>query len=344
MSSNISYAKLMDVYMNVTPYRNTNEYPYDVRSHRHKFFVPVKKDGEIEFHLNYYWSSQEEYYSLADYEQMLPYLNKRQRNHYYYNEGREGIPYMTKYRRINKPYGIVRKDNTLEILIERHMHQGVRMHISAQLGWRKPYFMQEAGSGGIIFTDRYRQAGRSIKYPIFKGFRFNIDTFELHESSRFKIDVKVMDRKKANQVIKQEQDKLNMIKMFYSFTDRKTLCQDMKEKVVGEHGEGVLNSQENFIRLAKQAWDTDPIASTYFYMLAYYIYNIYWVIRYDREDARDPMDYYQKLLPKLKRHLKQSADIFKHETYWDFEKKYPMTPWGATITKMDGTEVNQIYG
>lgn len=343
MAGNISYNELMYLYKNIPPFKNTNEYPYSNRHHRHKYFIPVEVDGKIEFNVHYYWASEQINYSMAEYEQLAHSLNKRQRDKYYYNEGDEGIPYMSKYITKHKPFGIVRDDNTVEILCE-YMGQGERSIISAQLGVNA-YFMQEASSGGVIFVDKYSQCRRSLKRPAFKGMRFNVDSGELHESSRYKIDIKVVDRKKSNHLMKEHVDKLSMIRMFYNSTDEKTLISDMKD-AVNIHAPEILNgsgSRSYNIDTARRLWDSDAIASSYFYVLAYYIGNAYWALRYDTTIS-SPKEIYKQLLPKMKRDIKGDADVFTKKTYWDFEKIYPSASWGLEITDMQGNHLQQIRG
>jgi hypothetical protein len=342
MAGNISYNQLMWIYENAPPYKNTNEYPYSQRHHRYKYFIPVEVNGKIEFNVHYYWGSEETRYSMAEFEQFEHSLNKRQRDRYFRNESPEGIPYVTKYVSKHKPFGIVRDDNTVEILCG-HMGQGERMIISEQLGV-PAYFMQEASSGGVIFTDKYAQHRRRLKRPAFTGMRFNVDTGELHESSRYKIDVKVVDRKKSNQLMKEHVDKLSMIKMFYNSTDAETLTSDMKEAINTHAPDAIYdNGTISYLEIARRLWDTDAIASSYFYVLGYYIGNAYWAVKYG-SSMTEPTRVYKQLLPKLRKDLKGNADVFNRRTYWDFENNYPSARWGLELTDMQGNHLQQISG
>lgn len=341
MAGSINYQQLTWLYQNAPPYKNTNEYPYAHRNHRHKYFIPVEVNGKIQFNVHYGWGSEEERYSMAEFEQFAYSLNKRQRDRYFYNEGSEKIPYMSKWLTKHAPFGIVRDDNTIEIICE-YMGQGDRMIISEQLGI-SAYFMQEASSGGVIFTDRYAQHRRKLKRPAFKGMRFNIDTGELHESSRYKIDVKVVDRKKSNQLMKEHVDKLSMIKMFYNSTDENTLIADMTDAIKQNDPEYFNNSNLNHIEKARQLWNVDPVVSSYFYVLGYYIGNAYWAVKYN-SSINPPKQIFKQLLPKLRKDLKGNADVFNRHTYWDFDNNYPSAKWGLEITDMQGNPIKQIRG
>lgn len=341
MAGNINYNQLMWIYENLPPYRNTNEYPYSDRNHRYKYFIPVEVNGKIEFNVHYYWGSEQVNYSMEEFERFAYKLSKRKRDRYFYNESPEGIPYMSTYITKHKPFGIVRDDNTVEILC-KHMGQGERMIISEQLGV-SAYFMQEASSGGVIFTDRYAQHRRSLKRPAFTGMRFNVDTGELHESSRYQIDVKVVDRKKSNQLMKEHVDKLSMLKMFYSSTNETTLTSDMTD-AIKEHAPNSINgNQSDHLEIARRLWSVDPIVSSYFYVLGYYIGNAYWAVKYN-STINPPKQIYKQLLPKLRKDLKGNADVFTKKKYWDFENMYPSAMWGLEITDMQGNRLKQIQG
>ena len=338
---NISYNQLMWMYKNARPYKNTNEYPYADRHHRYKYFIPVEVNGKIEFNVHYYWGSEEIRYSMAEFEQFAYTLDKRKRDRYFrYESDKENgsIPYMSTYLTKHKPFGIVRDDNTVEILCER-MGQGERMIISEQLGV-KAYFMQESSSGGVIFTDRYSQTNRTLKRPAFKGMRFNVTTGELHESSRYKINVKVIDRKKSNELLKEHKDKLAMLKMFYNTTDVATLTADMKGVITQKE----MNDNEiNYLKRARETWESDPVASSYYYMIGYYIGNAYWAIRYNNE-LNPPTQMYKQLITKIRKDLQGNADVFAKRTYWDFDNIYPTARWGLEVTDMQGNELKQIRG
>ena len=334
---NISYNQLMWMYKNIKPYKNTNEYPYSDRNHRYKYFIPVEVNGKIEFNVHYYWGSVEDNVSMEEYERLKPMLTQRELGRYWMREGDHGIPYMTKWRHIHNPFGIVRDDNTIEILYDR-MGQGERMIISEQLGV-KAYFMQESISGGVIFTDRYSQANRTLKRPAFKGMRFNITTGELHESSRYKINVKVVDRKKSNELLKEHKDKLAMLKMFYNTTDVATMSADMKGVITQEE----MDKNIDYLKRARELWESDPVASSYYYMLGYYVGNAYWALRYDNQ-LNPPSLIYRALITKIKKDLQGNSDIFTKHSYWDFDNMYPTARWGLEITDMQGNKLKQIRG
>lgn len=337
---NISYNRLMWICKNTKPYRNTNEYPYSDRHHRYKYFIPVEVNGKIEFKVHYYWGSEEIRYSMEEFERFSHTLSKIQREKYYrYESSVENgdIPYMSKFLTKHRPFGVVRDDNTIEILSDR-MGQGDRMIISEQLGV-KAYFMQESSSGGVIFTDRYSQANRTLKRPAFKGMRFNITTGELHESSRYKINVKVVDRKKSNELLKEHKDKLAMLKMFYNTTDVATMSADMKGVITKEE----MDKSIDYLQRAREIWESDPVASSYYYMLGYYVGNAYWALRYDNQ-LNPPSLIYKALITKIKKDLQGNSDIFTKHSYWDFDNMYPTARWGLEITDMQGNQLKQIQG
>ena len=67
------------------------------------------------------------------------------------------------------------------------------------------------------------------KTPIFKGLRLHMDTFEPHESSRYRVEIRNVDRKKANEIHKGDKEKYALLKSFYASMESKDLGTDIKE-------------------------------------------------------------------------------------------------------------------
>lgn len=340
----LTYERIKNKHARTQPYRGTENYPYVTRTHRHKFFVPVEVNGEIEYHMNYYWGYRKDLMSHAEYEQASQYMSNSQKRKWSiaspeYNEGQS---FYYKYTKISEPYGILRKDNTLEIT-STDMHQGLRMHLTDML--RGIYVMTDCLSGGAIITDTWRESSRRLKIPLFKGLRFNTETFEIHESSRFLIDVKRVDRTKSTKVMKERKDKFDLIKAFSKTMTKEVFVEEMKN--IAQEYKIFKDDRTHYLRpdaddISIKQFDENPMDSMYLTLITKAVSNSRWIARDGDNTYYDPSWYAHKAEQHIKHNLKHLHDTFNHVKYWDFDKVYPQSRWDIEITDMQGNKIRQL--
>ena len=330
----IHYSTLLGKYKDIKPYRNANQIPWGMRHHRHKFFEAVEVNGKLEFHLSYYWGWEQETLEMAEYEYLKQFMNKREKNKwslndYSWNESK--IPYWTKYKRLVNPFCIVRDDNTMEFICD-DMHQGLRMIISDHLP-RGYYIQQEKSSGGVVMKEMFNK----MKMPIFKGLRLHMDTFEPHESSRYRVEIRNVDRKKANEIHKGDKEKYALLKSFYASMETKDLGADIKEVRDEYYPDGMgwqarLDAQEK----ANELWATNPMKASYLYLLGYNILDTRWAGGYNVDLRYHNMHYHQHVVRLIRKNQVIKHNAFTTNTYWDFDKNYPTSNWKMHIIKKIG--------
>lgn len=322
------------------PYRGTNNYAYYDRNHRHKYFIPVEVNGETEYHMHYYWVWKEEYMSVADYEQAKEHMSKRELDkwHQYTLDNDVVIPYWRKWYKADKPYGIIRSDNTIEFVTD-DFHQGLRMHLT---DLTQKVFMQDCKSGGTIITNHWYAPRQSFKRPVFMNMRISLDTFEPHESSRYTIDIKSLDRKKSNQLFKSHDDKFKLSETFYKTMDEKAFLDDVKELINHHLPDGWDNESLKALSVKANAiWDTNPIESSLLNMIANGVYNILWTSRNDRL-WYEPIKYFHKFKRIYKKHLQINNDVFNKQRFWDFDAYYPASNWAMELRDTNGNLLTQV--
>jgi len=338
----ISYKKLQEIVANIKPYRNTDEYPYASRTHRHKYFKVVEVDGKIEYHLYYWGGFVEDYLDPYEAEQMKEHDPEKFDKYHsalgYRWKNMANIPYYSTWNHDKKPIFIVRDDNTAE-LTHNSLHQGSNMIWSQYLPHRV-FAMKSSRAGGNIIKSYVH----NLKIPVFKGFRYNIDTFELHESSRYSIDIPYVDRTKSNEVIKAEKEKLNIIKTFMNTLDNKSFADTVRD-VFNEyvsndnadnyHSEVILNK-------ADELWQTDYVSASYLYMIGFGIHDMYWIASNNNPSRYKPIIYFEFFKRKFSDRLKTLHNTFTKVKYWDFDKNYPDSRWGIEVRDTKGNILVQL--
>ena len=339
-----NYIGLKQIHETAKPYRNTNNYPYYDRNHRHKYFIPVEVNGEVEYHMHYYWKWTEQHMSVADFEQAKEHMGVRELEkwHQYTVDNDVPIPYWRKWYRADAPFGIIRSDNSIEFITE-DFHQGLRMHLTDMTG---KYFMRDCKSGGTIMVNHYYAPRQTYKRPVFMNMRVDLDTLEPHESSRYTIDIKTLDRKKSNELFKLHQDKFNLLETFYKAMDEESFISDIKEVVknfeaLRPNGVYQYHSYSELKNMTNDIWDSNPVEASLMGIVGMGIHNIYWVARGDKI-RHQPIEYFEQFKKLFKKSLQKSNEIFNRQRYWDFDAYYPTSNWDIELRDSSGNLLKQL--
>ena len=335
-----NYIGLKQIHETAKPYRNTNNYPYYDRNHRHKYFIPVEVNGEVEYHMHYYWKWTEQHMSVADFEQAKEHMGVRELEkwHQYTVDNDVPIPYWRKWYRADSPFGIIRSDNSIEFVTE-DFHQGLRMHLTDMTG---KYFMRDCKSGGTIMVNHYYAPRQTYKRPMFMNMRVDLDTLEPHESSRYTIDIKTLDRKKSNELFKLQESKFNLLETFYKAMDEESFINDIKD-IIKEFDEAQPNAHGHSALQHKaiDLWDTNPVESSMMSIIGKGIYNIYWGVRGDKLRYQ-PIEFFKCFKRKFRKDLQKTSDIFNKQRYWDFDAYYPTSNWDIELRDSNGNLLKQL--
>jgi hypothetical protein len=230
---------------------------------------------------------------------------------------------------------IVRSDNTVEIVTDS-FHQGMRMIFSAW-NYANGVFQSSVGHGGIVYGRR--DNGIDIRIPIFKHIRFNMDTMAIHESSKYIVTYKTVDRKKSKEAMNIYQDTLNGAYAFINCMDRETFNQDRQDvadELMPDSKSAYYwgkEKRDEALAIADKIFNEKPVEAVYMYMKAF---NIGYFIH----SLSQPSDWLAGFKKKFAKYIHVKHDTFTKE-YLTHLENFKSSPWDIEIT-IDGKMVERL--
>lgn len=318
MHRNFNYARLKDIVANVKPFKLQRMaegiptmYPFDNRKHTYKYFtVDHDTDGQEMYRVGYYQESEKITISTEEFESKYkPNLTERQIKHYWYDKGDTWETYVYK----PATQVILRADNTVEFT-RQFYGQGERQFLNGQWG-RRGYIASSAKHGGMIY--HAHKDGKKYIMPIFQGFRFNPDTNEVHDSSKYTVTIRTINRKTSKEVVKQYEDKFNLAKAIFSSMTNE-VYRDQINSIIAEHmpqemhnGRYYLSNQdkEKAIKLADSLLYDKPIDAFLLYIKGLNLYAYY------GSRVTEAFDSYQRAIKGVTKRLYYINDTFEYTTY-----------------------------
>lgn len=296
MNSYFNYARLLRISENQEPYRGSeNRFPINERRYGHKYFLKEIVDGVPQFKLCYWYKNDP----------------------------------------VTEPnvFGIVRSDNTIEFAVEGHyMYQGLRQIMSAR-SYRNGYFKSSIRHGGIIYTrliDEEKREWRTI--PIFKGLRMNIDTMEIHDSSKYSFVKKTINREKSKALLDKYENAYKVAEVMFINMDKDKLYDITKEigreyfpecwKESGNYSYLDFDDPKEVMAKADEILESSPFDSFMLYINAM---SIWWSRRSDIKEC------FTKAKKKIFKAMQENKDVFNVKEFnhthdisssvWDLEVK-----------------------
>lgn len=244
--------------------------------------------------------------------------------------------------------GIMRPDNTFEFT------SGLWISNLNTLNWyflgRENWITQSKAHGGVIL----KWSGTKDIMPVFKSLRINLETKELHESSKYVVHCKTPDRKSMNEKMKPYEEKLTLAKTFLKAMPISAFLEDymnfVDERYSSPRDYSIMEYE--FKGLLQQ----DPVGAIYSYMHAMNIGNIKnW---HDRQKAlkqgnasqwwygedpseKTPTYFYTKVRDIFRNKILTEEDAFVYKTYPYENKKFPTSDWN-TIVEVNGKPMDRI--
>jgi hypothetical protein len=343
MNNELKYERLKRITETQKPYRGTiDKYPFSDRNHNYKYFYPREVNGEIEYHVGYYhkWQTEsmttEEFNAKKDSMDSKEFKKWREKEKWDSNARTyEPTGYYEKDVKNPKVDLIIRSDNTAEIVTD-NFHQGMRMIFSAY-SYSNGVFQSSVNHGGIVYGRRDSRG--DIRIPIFKHMRFNMDTMEVHPSSKYIATYNTVDRKKSKEAMSIYQDKLNGAFAFITCMDKESFNQDREEVVEelipdnkGSHWWSDAMRKEA-ISLADNIFFEKPVEAIYTYMKAFNV-------GYYMSSLADPSDWIKGFKKKFAKYIHVKHDTFTKE-YLTHLENFKSSPWNIEIT-VNGKMVERL--
>jgi hypothetical protein len=334
MNNELKYERLKRITETQKPYRGTTDkYPFSDRKHNYKYFVPVEVNGEIEYHVGYYHEWQTESMTAEEFNAKKGSMDSKE-----FKKWREKEKWNSN-ARTYEPTGyyekdvknpsvdlIIRSDNTAEIVTD-NFHQGMRMIFSAY-SYSNGVFQSSVNHGGIVYGRRDSRG--DIRIPIFKHMRFNMDTMEVHPSSKYIATYNTVDRKKSKEAMSIYQDKLNGAFAFITCMDKESFREDMDTVTAelipdnkGSHWWS-KNMREEATELADKILFDKPVESVYLLMKAFNV-------GYYMSSLAHPSDWISSFKKKFAKYIHVKHDTFTKE-YLTHLENFKSSPWNIEIT------------
>jgi len=296
MNREFNYQRLLKISETQEPYRGSeNRFPFSDRKYGHKYFLKDVVDGVPQFRLCYYYRKD-----------------------------------------ISEPnvFGIVRSDNTIEFDVgSRYMHQGLRQIMSASF-YKDGYFSSSVRHGGIIYSNRLDEENNTWRViPIFRGLRMNMDTLEIHESSKYTFVKKTLSREKSKALLAKYENAYKVAEVMYVNLEQDKISDIIKEigreyfpKYWVENGNyGYLDIKDGdntkeVMDKADEILESSPFDSFILYMNA-----VSWW-RY----SNNIKESYDRAKKKIYKVLQKNNDVFNVKEF-DYTQNISSSAWGLDI-------------
>ena len=295
MNREFNYQRLLKISETQEPYRGSeNRFPFSNRKYGHKYFLKDMVDGVPQFRLCYYYKSDP----------------------------------------VTEPnvFGIVRSDNTIEFdMSGRYMHQGLRQIMSAG-SYRNGYFKSSIRHGGIIYTrliDEEKREWRTI--PIFRGLRMNMDTLEIHDSSKYTFVKKTLSREKSKALLAKYENAFKVAEVMYVNLEQDKVSDITKEigreyfpkywVENGNYGYVDIENPKEVMDKADEILESSPFDSFILYINAI---NLWW------KYSRNIKENYDRAKKKIYKVIQKNNDVFNVKEF-DYTQNISSSVWSLDI-------------
>ncbi|CAK0741396.1 hypothetical protein CCP3SC1AL1_1120020 [Gammaproteobacteria bacterium] len=293
MNREFNYQRLLKISETQEPYRGSeNRFPFSDRKYGHKYFFKDVVDGVPQFRLCYYYRKD-----------------------------------------ISEPnvFGIVRSDNTIEFdMGGRYMHQGLRQIMSR--GYFNGVFNSSVRHGGIIYSKKIDKENNTWRViPIFRGLRMNMDTLELHESSKYTFVKKTLDRKKSKEFLAKYENAYKVAEVMYVNLEQDKVSDIIKEigrehfpkywVENGNYGYLDIDNPKEVMDKADEILESSPFDSFILYINAL---NLWW------KYSSNIKENYNRAKKRIYKVIQKNNDVFNVKEF-DYTQNISSSAWGLDI-------------
>ena len=294
MNREFNYQRLLKISETQEPYRGSeNRFPFSNRKYGHKYFLKDMVDGVPQFRLCYYYKNDP----------------------------------------VTEPYvfGVVRSDNTIEFdMSGRYMHQGLRQIMSS--GYFSGNFSSSVRHGGIIYSKKIDKENHTWRViPIFRGLRMNMDTLEIHESSKYTFVKKTLSREKSKALLAKYENAFKVAEVMYINLEQDKVSDIIKEigreyfpkywVENGNYGYVNIENPKEVMDKADEILESSPFDSFILYINAI---NLWW------KYSRNIKENYDRAKKKIYKVIQKNNDVFNVKEF-DYTQNISSSVWSLDI-------------
>ena len=240
--------------------------------------------------------------------------------------------------------GTARSDNTYEF----HMSSN-RLHYdngeAAMMSRLTPGWIRSCSTlGGCVYSNKYSNNLQVVshEYPVFEGMRVNMRDGSLHESSKFVLETKIVNRKESKKYREPHEDMFKAADAMFRVMDKDAIQQEMGDYAIAYRAERHYSDSEGVEKYALQNM-SDPVGTV---MRLAVVYNYTGCLStwWRHERRFNPSSMVKAMKTKFYEYIYQreeanNPDIFIWKQTLPGEK-LPTVSWGQRLT-VNGVEVKR---
>jgi hypothetical protein len=232
--------------------------------------------------------------------------------------------------------GTARSDNTYEF----HMSSN-RLHYdngeAAMMSRLTPGWIRSCSTlGGCVYSNKYSDNLQVVshEYPVFEGMRVNMRDGSLHESSKFVLETKIVNRKESKKYREPHEDMFKAADTMFRVMDKDAIQQEMGDYALAYRSERHYSDSEGVEKYALQNM-SDPVGTV---MRLAVVYNYtgclsaWW--RHGRRFEASSM--VKAMKTKFYEHIYQREEVNNPNIFiWKQTlpgEKLPTVSWGQRLT------------
>ena len=237
--------------------------------------------------------------------------------------------------------GTARSDNTYEF----HMSSN-RLHYdngeAAMMSRLTPGWIRSCSTlGGCVYT-RKRSTQPQFEYPVFEGMRVHMHDGSLHESSKFVLETKIVNRKESKKYRTPHEDMFKAADAMFRVMDKEAIQQEMGDYALAYRSERHYSDSEGVEKYALQNM-SDPVGTV---MRLAVVHNYVGCLSTWWRGHRlfDPSSMVKAMKTRFYEHIYQREEANNPNIFiWKQTlpgEKLPTVSWGQRIT-VNGVEVKR---
>ena len=237
--------------------------------------------------------------------------------------------------------GTARSDNTYEF----HMSSN-RLHYdngeAAMMSRLTPGWIRSCSTlGGCVYT-RKRSTQPQFEYPVFEGMRVHMHDGSLHESSKFVLETKIVNRKESKKYRTPHEDMFKAADAMFRVMDKEAIQQEMGDYALAYRSERHYSDSEGVEKYALQNMD-DPVGTV---MRLAVVHNYVGCLStwWRHERRFNPSSMVKAMKTRFYEHIYQREEANNPNIFiWKQTlpgEKLPTVSWGQRIT-VNGVEVKR---
>ena len=230
--------------------------------------------------------------------------------------------------------GTARSDNTYEfhMLSNRMSYDNGEAAMMSRLtpGWIRSC----STLGGCVYT-RNGSGRPSFEYPVFEGMRVHMHDGSLHESSKFVLETKIVNRKESKKYRTPHEDMFKAADAMFRVMDKEAIQQEMGDYALAYRSERHYSDSEGVEKYALQNM-SDPVGTV---MRLAVVYNYtgclstWW--RANNWRSFNPSSMVKAMKTKFYEHIYQRERRPTTQTYLYGSRRYP----GRSCPRCHGVSV-----